>query len=255
MPRLLFIDSGWYEGNGDSPDKQFGDNQYQSSRWDESEYQDTIDTLDSEMHPIVVSWDRFGPYRDQIAAAQDFFGSRLHIMSTMLLKPTGKTKTHDFRDLSGRDVGNLRDFDIIGVTEKEIGESILDRLLNIARLRRLLDEQGVKSPIHIFGGLDPLYTPLYFAAGGELFDGLGWLRYAYRDGIAVHRDTAVILDRQITNPIVNAWILICIQNLSNLRVLSEDLRLFAHQKHDWSNLSHGRTLELIIGSVQERLGE
>ena len=132
---------------------------------------------------------------------------------------------------------------------------LLDRLLNIARLRRLLDEQGVKSPIHIFGGLDPLYTPLYFAAGGELFDGLGWLRYAYRDGIAVHRDTALILDRQITNPIAKGWILISIQNLSYLRVLSEDLRRFAHQKHDWSNLSHGKTLELIIGSVQERLGE
>ena len=67
----------------------------------------------------------------------------------------------------------------------------------IYQLRRLLDHAGVESPIHVFGELDPLYTPLYFAAGGEMFDGLGWLRYTYREGVAVHRDATAILDRQI----------------------------------------------------------
>ena len=254
-PRLLFIDCGWYERNGDSPDKQFGQNQYQSSQWEESEYQETIDRLDSEMQPIVVSWDRSGPYREQIAAGQDFFGSRPALTSTMLLKPPGETETHDFRDLSGRDAGNLRAFDIVGVTEKEIGDTVLDRLLNIARLRQLLDDQRVDSPIHVFGGLDPLYTPLYFAAGGELFDGLGWLRYAYRNGIAMHRDAALILDREITTPKIQELINICIQNLGELRRLTDDLRLFAYQNHDWKYLTQGSTLELIVKSVRGQLGE
>ena len=74
----------------------------------------------------------------------------------------------------------LRTFDIVGVTEREIGESIHDRLVNIARLRKSLNAAEVTIPIHVFGGLDPLLTPLYFAAGAEIFDGLGWLRYAYQ---------------------------------------------------------------------------
>jgi hypothetical protein len=34
-----------------------------------------------------------------------------------------------------------------------------------------LDEAGVKSPIHVFGALDPLTVCLYFVAGAEVFDG------------------------------------------------------------------------------------
>lgn len=46
-----------------------------------------------------------------------------------------------------------------GVTEKELGDSILRRLRTLAQLRSRPDEVGVGSPIHVFGGLDPLLTP------------------------------------------------------------------------------------------------
>ena len=69
-------------------------------------------------------------------------------------------------------VSVLEGFDLVGVTEKELGNSLLNRLHNTSRLRMALDEVSNEAPIHVFGSLDPLNVPLYFAAGAEVFDGL-----------------------------------------------------------------------------------
>ncbi len=255
QPQILFIDSGLYEKYGSSPDKQFGNNQYESLQWEKSDYKCTIDNLDADMRPIVVSWDHFGSYTEQIAAGQEFFCGRTAISPTLLLKPPGNVGVHDFDKFSADDFVNLQTFDVIGVTEKEIGDSVLDRLFNIAQLRRCLDSMGVKSPIHIFGGLDPLYTPLYFAAGGELFDGLGWLRYAYREGVAMHRDAAAILGGQITELMNTTLVSMCLQNLAELRRLSEELGLLAKDHRDWTHIVRGDRLKPIFRTLQEQLGE
>ena len=243
---LLSIDSGWYEKGSDPIDKQFGENQHESLRWEKADYQSTIDTLDDDVRPMVVSWDHFGSYPEQIAAGQDFFGGRTSLASTMLLKPPDNSGLHDFDKLSREDFSNLRAFDVVGVTEREVGGTVLDRLVNTARLRQVLDDVGVEAPIHVLGGLDPLYTPLYFAAGAELFDGLGWLRYAYREGVAMHRDTAAILDRQVTTNRTPTLLSLCLGNLQELRRLSQDLRLFAHNNRNWMYLDRGDTLKLIL---------
>ena len=46
---------------------------------------------------------------------------------------------------------SLRDFDVIGFTEKEIGNSVLDRMNNIAKLRIAMRKANINKPIHIFG--------------------------------------------------------------------------------------------------------
>ena len=255
QPRLLFIDSGWYEKGTNLTDRQFGGSQGESRQWEEEDYRRTIDNLDDDARPIVVSWDHFGSYQEQIVAGRDFFGRRNSLASTILLKPPHNSGLHDFDKLSRRDFSNLRAFDVVGVTEREVGGTIVDRLVNTARLRQSLDYAGVNAPIHILGGLDPLYTPLYFAAGAELFDGLGWLRYAYCEGVAMHRDTAAILDRQITTRRVPTLLALCLRNLEELRRLSDDLRLFAHNDRNWMYLDRGEHLEIIFDTIQERLGE
>ena len=65
-------------------------------------------------------------------------------------------------------------FEILGVAEKELGTSVIDRVRLIARLRAAMDEAGIVRPIHVFGTDDPLSLVLYAAAGADLFDGLGW---------------------------------------------------------------------------------
>ena len=57
----------------------------------------------------------------------------------------------------------------------------------LARMRRSFDENGIKSPIHVFGSLDSLSTVLYFLSGAEIFDGLTWLRFGFHDGQTMYR--------------------------------------------------------------------
>ena len=49
-----------------------------------------------------------------------------------------------------------------------------------------MDEAGLNIPLHIFGALDPLSVCLYYIAGAEVFDGLTWLRYGYRNGLCIY---------------------------------------------------------------------
>ena len=254
QPRVLVIDSGWYEKNGSPPGSPFAVDVGEPRPWEEEDYACVIDELDKDVRPIVVSWDHTGPYEEQIQRAQRFFGGRAHLASVLLLKPPSGSRFHHFDKLSGEHVANLRAFDIIGVTERELGESILDRLVNISQLREHLNSKGVSHPIHIFGGLDPLATPLYFAAGAEIFDGLGWVRYAYREGVAMHWTAGPLLDKQIKKRSAQAQYSVSLQNLDAINLLSEDMRRFVHRKGDWEVFTLGESLKPIFESLQERLG-
>ncbi len=251
---VLIIDSGWYEKAGSALGGAFIEGLNSPNEWEKADFEKTIDGLDNDIRAVVVSWDHEGPYREQIAQAQDFFAGRPRFASAILLKRPGGSRFHHLKGLSGDDVENLRCFDLIGVTEKELGDSILDRLVTLASLRTKLDEADVSSPIQVFGGLDPLHTPLYFAAGGEVFDGLGWLRYAYRDGLAVNREEATILDGQTGKREKLAMNMISLQNLDALRGLTEGLRLFADQGGDWSKIGpRGEDLRPVYERLEERL--
>ena len=253
QPRVLVIDSGWYEKNGSPSGSLFAVEVGKPLRWEEADYTDVIDSLDEDVCPIVVSWDHVGPYEEQIQRAQDFFGSRPHLASALLLKPPSGSRFHNFDKLSGEQIANLRAFDIVGVTERELGETILNRLISLANLRHLLDRAQVSSPVHVFGGLDPLFTPLYFAAGAEIFDGLGWLRYTYRDGVAMHWMAGTLLDKQINKRAAQAQYSGSLKNLEQIELLSDEMRLFVHKKGDWTVFNRGDSLRPIFESLQERL--
>lgn len=112
---------------------------------------------------------------------------------TLLIKPeTQDQNLIQFKSVAGL-VDELTDVDVIGVTEKELGTSALDRMVMVARLRRLLDANKVDAPLHIFGCLDPLSVPLMFLAGAEIFDGLGWIRYGFDDAGALYRQNFATL--------------------------------------------------------------
>ena len=254
QPRVLVIDSGWYEKNGVPPGSQFAVNAKETLDWEEEHYSSVIDTLDGDVCPIVVSWDHRGPYEEQIHRAQDFFGGRGHLASDLLLKPPSGSRFHNFDKLSVEHIANLRAFDVVGVTERELGETILDCLVEIAKLRQRLDDARVLSPIHVFGGLDPLFAPLYFAAGAEIFDGLGWLRYAYREGVAMHWTAGTLLDTQITKRSVQAQTWVSLQNLDEISRLSEEMRRFVLKREDWDVFYRGNSLRPVFESLQERLG-
>jgi len=128
-------------------------------------------------------------------------------------------------------LGDLSEFNIIGVTEKELGDSMLTRLVNTAKLRRALDARGSKQLIHIFGSLDPIACPLFFMAGADIFDGLTWLRYGYHQGMAVYRQNILAtegLHTDIRDGELSAHI--HVQNYSALGRLGEKMIRFSQTK-------------------------
>lgn len=253
-PRFLVIDSGGYENKGSPSGSPFGGSAGGPFPWEESDYVRVIDSLDREAAPAVVNWDSGEPYAEQIERARDFFDSRKHLGSVFLLKPPEGSDFHNLETLSAENVVLLGTFDIVGVTEREIGESIHDRLVNIARLRKSLDAAEVRTPIHVFGGLDPLLTPLYFAAGAEIFDGLGWLRYAYREGVAMHREAGGLLNGNAKERPLSAQFTVWRQNLREIRQLSDNMRQFAEPGRDWDVFgTHSESLRAAIEPLQNEL--
>lgn len=199
--RLIFLDSGGYELIPDfdtteprtfayRPKKGFGRDEYEGVMQD-------LMTRDEPLPLVIANFDygtRRKPLSEQIEAARDLFGKHGGCLTSFILKPWKKAGTVvEPRKLTDSDYGNLRGFDVIGVTEKELGSDVLERLRRVARLRKGLDDAGISAPIHVWGGLDPIMTPLFFFAGAEIFDGVSWLRYAFRNGVAINREVHSIL--------------------------------------------------------------
>ena len=132
-------------------------------------------------------------------------------------------------------LASLAAFDIIGFAEKDLGATVLERLRNIVLLRRRLTEAGVHKPIHLFGALDPVMSPLYHAAGAEIFDGLSWLRYGYHWEAAVYRQELAVLEasQNLGEPELARVAAQHIGNLRTLGALGESMRQFA-ATGDWS---------------------
>lgn len=259
--KVMFIDSGWYEkGVEDSTSYWYPrTGQEPNARptrarstkglrkrapkrvpgpFGPDEWAQTIDSLDPDIPAVVVSWDHHGTYGRQIRAAQDFFGSRDSLSSDLLLKPPKKERYYNFTELSAADAQHLAAFGVIGVTEKELGDNLRARLVAIADLRRLLDGASVDAPIHVFGGLDPLLTPLYVAAGAEIFDGLTWLRYGFHDGLSISTDQAVVMSKSYDKRFSRCSTQMQMANLTEMEQLAQELKAFVARGCDWSKLPH-----------------
>ena len=132
----------------------------------------------------------------------------------------------------GRQLGELEGFQLIGVTEKELRNSFLERMVRIGRLRRALDDASMCIPIHVFGALDPLSVGPYFLAGAEVFDGLTWPKYAYQRGqcIYIHNGVAMTYGIDVTDD--EARVHTIKDNIRSLDELERQLRKFS-ETGDW----------------------
>lgn len=262
-PEILFIDSGWYETQRWADVGQvYEDTRTVREHWTREAFEAVVDSIDERVQAVLVNWDlgrgendEQPSYEEQIESAQEFFSKRKHFLSDVVLKPPKKATQHRLADIAPV-LARLRGFDIVGVAEKDLGNTFIGRLETLAALRVKLDQEGVDKPIHLFGGLDPLYTPLYFAAGAEIFDGLSWLRYAYVDGISQHREAAILMNREYRTRIPLATGDIQLANLRALRELREQLNVFVDRDSDWSRLRHGDVLrewyETMESSMRKR---
>jgi len=191
ISEIVFIDSGGYEVS-DAHDFSavYRHPTPVAPNWSEEKLRTTLKKWPKRYPAVFVNFDYRGkPVDKQIALARKFFANFPEQMRDFIVKPEhgGQRGRHINIASLLPHVGELGGFDIVGVTEKELGDSVLTRMLNVATLRQALDRAGLtKIPIHVFGSLDPLSSSLYFLAGAEIFDGLTWLRYSYSEGQAVY---------------------------------------------------------------------
>jgi hypothetical protein len=176
-----------------------------------------------------VSFDRprgHRPLQAQIDEALSLFDRYPHQLHTFLIKPEPREQHVKPDSISAR-IEALKAFNILGLTEKEAGSSVLKRMQNIAAIRFALDDAEIRIPIHVFGSLDPITSVLYFLAGAEIFDGLTWLRYGYAGGFACYQSnycsTEIGID-EADDELLKAR---CIQqNLRYLKSLAHEMQMF-----------------------------
>lgn len=193
VSNVVFLDSGGYEA---SPFPDIPADQPPSAAaqaWDRERYLATLRNARDLSTSIIVSYDNPGlSIIDQVNHSTADFLEFDSAATDLLLKPSNA----DVVDLNEveRNITSLDSFDILGVTEDELGGTIAERLRNVASLRDSLSKHGMTMPIHIFGCLDPASAWLYFLCGADIFDGLSWLRYAFTENNALYRNTWAILE-------------------------------------------------------------
>lgn len=251
--QALFIDSGGYEASKDVELSDLRTTPHTPAEWSPSNFASIIDTWPTSTPTVLISYDHPHdrlPTRKQIERADSMLPKRLNTFREILFKPemvaTGKPSepaevTRVNVDAIIANIGMMTRFDALGITEKEIGGNLKERMVNIARIRRALNAVKLElMPIHVFGSLDTVTTPLYYLAGADVFDGLTWLRFAYYKGMTIYRQNyaAVELGIDMKAQLVDAKC--CFDNYRYMKGLEAEMRGFI--KDGFTSFEHHRPL-------------
>lgn len=251
---VLFIDSGGFEtGSNSDLSDLYGQSGRASSGWSEELHAKVIRSLDPLCPLVVVNYDACGLVSEQVLRAMRFFESMPQTYaSDFLVKPPSTEADYiDLKDIINH-AEELSNFDVIGVTEKELGSSFLQRCKNLVSLRRAFQDRDIHMPIHVFGGLDPLSVLAYFLCGADVFDGLSWLRLAYHNGAALYLNSYALIQGQWARSNHSVFVRASLENLEHLSRTQAVMARFA-RTHDWTVLEledgHLRQLQALVGAA------
>lgn len=229
---LVFVDSGGYECLNSSEIIGHDKSELKARFWSVPQYKKTIKMMlaENNSHKAVIGYDFYGSFKSQIkfteALFKEFEKTKKAFVKEILVKSESKKKTFLNVDKIVSNIKSLNSFDIIGFTEKELGDSLLSRLQNLTKIRRALDENNMKQPIHIFGSLDTITTPLYFFCGADIFDGLTWLRYGYLKGLTIYQPNVWVDKFPIDRDDYYARLTTFINNYNYLQDLGLQMKAF-----------------------------
>jgi hypothetical protein len=258
FPSLIFLDSGGYEASKDAELSDLGDKDHLPKEWTQEMHEEVLATWRPKVPSVLISYDhpkaRLAVV-DQVERARAMAPGRTGFLRELLLKPETEQQKLLHVDSVIKHVHRFADFDIIGVTEKEIGNSLVDRMKNIAKLRRALTGAGIDIPIHVFGSLDTISTPMYFLAGADIFDGLTWLRFAFHEGLTIYKHNfgALQLGVAAKSHMIDArcWH----QNYYYMTELQLEMRRFLTSEDFGSFKHHGSMFSAALQSALEALGD
>jgi hypothetical protein len=225
---IIFIDSGGYELGPDFDPTEPIHLFTPRKKFTLANYAEVLQELSGELPFAVANFDygtKQRPLLEQITAGQKLFAKFPTFLTDFIIKPVGDQRYLDVDEII-RHVKKFRAFHILGIAEKDLGKDLIEKLKFVAKLRLAMDREDVSMPIHLWGGLDPIFTPLYFFAGAEIFDGISWLRYAYIDGVATYRDCYNVISEGIETSTDHMRALSLSHNLTFLRSQSTNFREF-----------------------------
>lgn len=246
---LMFIDSGGYETSADDDLSAYRISTPATGEWNDRLHREVLASWPAEIPAVFVTYDRYARLEAQIdhgLEQVEQFPKQLH---AILLKPEIRGSGTIQPLALGTRVRDLARFDIVGVTEKELGGSVLERVFTLAALRRLLDDVSVPTPIHVFGGLDPLTAILYFVAGAELFDGLTWLRYGFANGVAVYPQNYYALQVPLDASPATARAHMLTTNIAHLQRLRYAMRDYQHTVDPSVFGPHHKLVEQVVRQI------
>ena len=148
--------------------------------WSRERYLEVASGLDAGSNIILVNYDWYEPLSVQISRAADDFSRAPHAASDFLIKPEAPARLVNIARLA-RYTGELSQFDVIGITAREAGDSLIRRCRTLVTLRDILGDGNLDLPIHVFGAITPMEVMAYFFCGADVFDGLDWLRLVFRE--------------------------------------------------------------------------
>lgn len=257
FPELIFLDSGGYECNKEQDVSDIGLYKPDPLDWDESLYLQVIKQWKTEIPTVLISFDhplKRKPIKDQIKDAKNLFKGNNNFIKEILIKPQSKSSERINKEAVIRNLKSLSKFDILGFTEKELGFSLLDRMTNLAEIRMAMDNEGIEKPIHIFGSLDPITTPLYYMAGADIFDGLSWLRFIFHDGETYYIDSFGPKFYGPHEPIKVIWGKTISKNYSDLMRLKLNLEKFQSKRDFRIFESNADFLKKAFDDLSEKIG-
>lgn len=191
---VVLVDSGGYESKPTQDlNEPYLDERPRRS-WELNDHRRVVAALPADGLFGVISFDNPASISSQIDAARSELGDLPHA-TIFLCKPPGVNRWIPVGELIDA-MPALVAFSALGVTEKELGPSPLERCRAIVRLRRGISAVPANLPIHVLGCLTPLSILSYFLCGADMFDGLAWLRYAFVGGLAVYGAEAAIVSGQ-----------------------------------------------------------
>ena len=175
---LVLIDSGMYEVRNKVGVPIYGYPPAASHNWSKRQYSNVAGRIDASSNAILVNYDCPGPIDRQIQHAEEDFSHAPHAASDFLAKPESPARLVNVARLAEYS-DKLRQFEIVGITGVEAGNSLKKRCSMIVMLRNALADAGLELPIHVFGALKPVEVLAYFFCGADVFDGLSWLRFSF----------------------------------------------------------------------------
>jgi hypothetical protein len=182
---LIVLDSGGYEARSEHDFSEAYGKLHKPKSWTRRFHESVLREWSSKWPTIAVTYDspaQYEKFSEQVKSARESKAAHPKFLWELLIKPETKRDTFVALEKILKHPEHLREFAVVGLTEKELDDSLFGAMTKIARLRIALDNADVRAPIHIFGSLDPLTSVLYFISGAEIFDGLTWLRFGYHEG-------------------------------------------------------------------------